>query len=418
MNVLETTVDVLVVGGGTAGTIAAIQAARAGAQVAIVERGQQLGGTMTSGGVGFPGLFHAWGRQIIAGIGWELVCRTVELGGGVMPDFSQPYGRQHWRHQIRLNGPLYAALAEEAALEAGVRLWYGALPTSVSAMADGWSVEVVGKGLRRRIHCAQLIDATGDADVVGMAGYRRRLAGQRQPGTLIFRLGGYDVDALDADALEARYRAALEGGALLPGDVASVNACFIAFLRSGGENAQHVLGADSTTAATQTEANVTGRQSVLRLLRFVRSLPGCEGAQLLKMAPETAVRETNRIVGETTVTVADYVAGRRFEDAVCYAFYPVDLHTEAGVKPEPLSEGVAPTIPLRALIPQGSRNLLVAGRCVSSDRLANSALRVQAPCMAMGQAAGAAAALGATTPGALDLAVLKALLRRHDAIVP
>jgi hypothetical protein len=96
------------------------------------------------------------------------------------------------------------------------------------------------------------------------------------------------------------------------------------------------------------------------------------------------------------------------------------VHDEHGVKPEHLNEGVFPTVPLRALVPKGSRNLIVAGRCVSSDREANSALRVQASCMAMGQAAGAAAALAVekqTTPGKVPLGELTALLKRHDAIV-
>ena len=92
METLTTDTDVLIVGGGTAGAIAAIQAARAGARTAVLERGPQLGGTLTTGGVAFPGLFHAWGRQIIAGIGWELVTRAVELDGGTLPDFSRPYG--------------------------------------------------------------------------------------------------------------------------------------------------------------------------------------------------------------------------------------------------------------------------------------------------------------------------------------
>ncbi|MCD6284860.1 MAG: FAD-dependent oxidoreductase, partial [Anaerolineae bacterium] len=176
-----------------------------------------------------------------------------------------------------------------------------------------------------------------------------------------------------------------------------------------------------STSMTGTQANVAGRQSVLRLLRFVRSLPGCENATLLAMAPETGIRETYRIVGETTVTVDDYVSGRVFPDAVCYAFYPVDVHTEEGVEPQQLQRGVVPTVPLRALVPRGARNLLVAGRCVSSDRQANSALRVQAACMAMGQAAGAAAALAArdgVTPGVVPRAELAALLRAHGAIVP
>jgi hypothetical protein len=110
-----------------------------------------------------------------------------------------------------------------------------------------------------------------------------------------------------------------------------------------------------------------------------------------------------------------------FEDAVCYAFYPVDLHTRQGVRPQPLKEGTVPTVPLRALIPRESRNLIVAGRCVSSDRLANSGLRVQASCMAMGQVAGAAAALAARevcSPGEIPLPALKDLLQQHAAITP
>ncbi|MFA7005996.1 MAG: FAD-dependent oxidoreductase, partial [Verrucomicrobiia bacterium] len=133
------------------------------------------------------------------------------------------------------------------------------------------------------------------------------------------------------------------------------------------------------------------------------------------------VRETFRIVGETTVTVDDYVRGRHFEDAVAYSFYPIDLHVEHGVKPEHLKEGVVPTIPLGALIPKDSKNMMVAGRCLSSDRLANSALRVQASCMAMGQAAGATAALAvcaATTPLNVPLADIRRSLAKHGAIVP
>ena len=121
------------------------------------------------------------------------------------------------------------------------------------------------------------------------------------------------------------------------------------------------------------------------------------------------------------ITVDDYTSGRVFDDAVCHAFYPVDLHTKTGVKPKPLKPGMVPTIPLRALVPKGSSNILVAGRCVSSDRLANSGLRVQAACMAMGQAAGVAAALAAkknTTPLQVPLQEIRQTLAKHEAIVP
>jgi len=412
--------DVLVVGGGPAGTVAALQAARAGAKTALVEMSSQLGGTTTTGGVAFPGLFHAWGKQVIAGIGWELVSKTVELDGGTLPDFSK-IPERHSQHQVRLNGQLYAALVEEACLEAGVALAYYQFPLDGKATADGWLVDVVGKGVRSAIACRQLIDCTGGADVAGMLGFARLREETTQPGTLIFRLGGYDAAKLDADAIQRRYLKALADGELEEGDYSHAGGHFVGFLRGGGVNAQHVLGADSSTAATKTQANLAGRRSLLRLLRFVRTLPGCENAQVQMMMQETAVRETYRIVGEETITCDDYTSGRVFDDAVCHAFYPIDLHDRHGVRPKPLARGTVPTVPLRALIPRGSRNLLVAGRSVSSDRPANSALRVQASCMAMGQAAGAAAALAArsgTTPGAVPLDAVRSLLRQHAAIVP
>jgi hypothetical protein len=141
----------------------------------------------------------------------------------------------------------------------------------------------------------------------------------------------------------------------------------------------------------------------------------------MHLQPETGFRESFRIVGETMITVNDYTSGRLFEDAISNAFYPVDLHTKSGVKPKPLKPGTVPTIPLRALIPKGSRNIIVAGRCLSSDRLANSGLRVQASCMGMGQAAGVAATLAAksgTTPLEVPLAEIRQTLRDHGQIVP
>ena len=138
--------------------------------------------------------------------------------------------------------------------------------------------------------------------------------------------------------------------------------------RPGREQLQavYVHGADSSTSVTRTAANLVGRREVLKELR--------SGKRLIHIQPEAAFRESFRILGETVITHEDYTSGRVFEDAVCYAFYPVDLHTQDGVKPKPLTKGVVPTVPLRALVPKNSRNILVAGRSVSSDRLANSGL--------------------------------------------
>ncbi|MBI5395074.1 MAG: FAD-dependent oxidoreductase [Verrucomicrobia bacterium] len=410
--------DVLVIGGGTAGTIAAIQAGRLGARTILVEAGSQLGGTTTTAGVDFPGLFHAWGKQVIAGIGWDLVARTVELNSDDLPDFTKPTGSQHWKHQVRLCGALYAALAEEACVKAGVQLRYYEFPIAIEQTAAGWKVQLAGKGTQVEVAAKQLVDCTGNASAVGMIGLPRQRDKTTQPGSLIYRLGGYDAATLDMSALQAKAATAVKAGTL---KLTDVNGNIAGFLRSGGENAMHVPGADSSTSETHTATNIRGRQSLLRVMRFLKQQPGFAGLCIERLQPETGVRETFRIVGETTVTVNDYVAGRVFDDAVAYSFYPIDLHVEHGVRPEHLKEGVVPTIPRGALVPKGSKNLMVAGRCLSSDRLANSALRVQASCMAMGQAAGVTAALAAragTTPSQVAMLDIRHTLAEHGAIVP
>ena len=96
------TTDILVVGGGTAGTIAAIQSGREGAKTILIESGSQLGGTTTTGGVAFPGIFHAWGKQIIGGIGWELVMECVQLNGDNLPNFSILFSNS-WQKSLTLS---------------------------------------------------------------------------------------------------------------------------------------------------------------------------------------------------------------------------------------------------------------------------------------------------------------------------
>ena len=323
-------------------------------------------------------------------------------------------------HQIRINGPVYAALVEEACTQAGVKLHFYEIPARVSETDTGWTVETTGKNMRRTIWAKQLIDCTGGANIVGQIGFPRLREQETQPGTLIFELGGYDVESLDEEVIQAHFSAAIKDGRLQHGDVMNPQVRFIRYLRNGG-NAQHVFGADASTSDRHTKTNIAGRQALLRILRFVRSLPGCENACVLKAQAETAVRETYRIVGDVQITHEDYTSGRFFDDAVSYSFYPIDLHDRDGIKPRPLSKGIVPTVPLRALIPKESRNLLVAGRSVSSDRLANSALRVQASSMAMGQAVGAAAALSVrleTTPREVPISDLRELLLSHGAVVP
>jgi len=411
--------DVLVVGGGTAGVIAALQAARAGCRTILVENGSMLGGTMTVGGVAFPGLFHAWGRQIIAGIGWELVTDTVKFDDGRLPDFSIPTGRAHPRHQVRINPNIYALLAEEKCLQASVELRYYETPVKAEYTEGRWNIEIVGKGTRMTIRCKQLVDCTGNGYMTALAGYPVLREDVIQPGTLMFKIGEYNWREIDNTVLKDKYNTAIKEGRL---DKKDFRNNIEGLLRGAGNNRHHIMDADSTTSETHTTTNIDSRTTLLETIRFLREeVPGCEKLKLESMQQETAVRETYRIEGEYQITESDYISGKVFDDSICYSFYPIDVHTEHGVRAEHLNEGVFPTVPLRALVPKNSKNLLVAGRCVSSDRRANSALRVQASCMAMGQAAGAAAVLAVarnTTPLEVPLNDIRTLLAQHNAILP
>lgn len=224
---------------------------------------------------------------------------------------------------------------------------------------------------------------------------------------------------MDFSDLSLKFDDAIKRGVLLKTDAyAGVRGLLTV---KGGLATQHVLNADSSTSELHTRTNIEGRTSLLRALRFVRTLPGCENARIKKMQAETAIRETYRIDGLYQISHQDYIKGMIFDDSLTYSYYPIDLHVTHGVSPKHLAEGIVATVPLRALIPRGSRDFLVAGRCVSSDRLANSALRVQASCMGMGQAAGAAAVLACSegkSPADLSIGKLKTLIRKYGGIVP
>ena len=217
--------------------------------------------------------------------------------------------------------------------------------------------------------------------------------------------------------IRKRYKEAVERGEVGPEDFRHG---IMAVIK--GNCANYIYGADNSTGALRSETNIRARQSMLRALRFIRSLPGGEKAKLVSMSPEVGVRETWRVQGRYVITEEDYRTGKVWDDSIAYAFYPIDIHVnESGVKPDHLKDSVVATIPIRALLPEGVDNLLVAGRCISSDRLANSALRVQATCMSGGQAAGAIAALAAKNNiAAHDVKVgdAKKLLIEHKAIVP
>lgn len=420
--------DVVVVGGGSAGFSAAVQAARACAKTALIEKNSILGGTTVVAAVNFPGLFHVKGKQVIAGIGWEAIEKTVAKGGASLPDFTKDVGDRHWEHQVRVNKFVYSAVLEEMCLEAGVALRYHEMPAAIFAAGHGdgdgeHRLIVAGKSGLAAIGFKKLVDATGDANLAAMMGYALAPEEHLQPGTLVYRLEGYQLDQVDAGKLKENYAAALEAGALrktdhLPGDIPLYRE-----LANRGSASLHITGIDGATSLSKTRAEIQAREALMRIYLYLKKIPGCEGLQVEYFANECGIRETRRIVGEAFIDAESYIGGTMWTDAICYSYYPIDIHQHNSNDTDvrPLAEGVVPTIPYGALIPRGSDHLLTAGRCISGDRTAHSAYRVQATCMATGQAAGAAAALAALghlSVRNVRVGEIRRVLREHSAIVP
>lgn len=410
MNNLETFCDVLIVGGGTAGTIAAIQSARLGAKTVLIERTSQLGGTITNAGVCAPTSFFADERQVIAGIGWELLTMTRELGN---PEL---------KNSPLIDYRIYALLSEEMCLNAGVELHYHETLTGLNREDGAWRALTIGNMIARTIISREVIDCSGEAVAVRLAGGECVRPFPCQPGTLEFNFTGFDVAKLDAELLEERFRAAVASGTLQREDFCYTDQPFINYLKNGGGgNFQHLLDVYGGDAVAQSQADITGRQRLLRMIRFLRAQPGLEQCFLRKIDIMTGIREGWRIVGETTVTTDDYLSGRIFPDAVAWSYYFIDIHHQDGIEMKHLARGIVPTIPFSSLIPRGLDHILAAGRIISSDRGAFSALRVQASCMAMGQVVGAAAALAVqqNIPSRqINLDELRRELRRNGALVP
>ena len=416
--------DIVVIGAGTAGVVAALQTARAGLKTLLIEKNAQPGGTMTSGGIAFPGLFYAWKKQIISGIGWEIVSEAARESKLPLPKFEEQIGMTHHpQYQVKLNALIYAALCDEKLKNAGVKTLYHAMPAGIRFSDNGAEVDICTRSGLQSIRAGRVIDCTGDASVAELAGYEVLHPFPCQPATYSCKLSGYDPAELDWESLKEAAEQAVSRGELLYTDLGWSKQTFTGhFLRVFGNNGNHILPeVPPHRAEGRSALEEAGRASLLRAWRFLRKQKGLENLQMEVKAFECGVRESSVIRGEYTISDLDYVNAVKFPDAVCNAFYPVDLHGDDGVKPVRLADGAVPQVPLRALIPQGSDFMLVAGRCISSERKANSALRVQATCMATAQAAGAAAVISwqdSVAVGKVDIAKVRTLLQSYNAILP
>ena len=415
--------DVVVVGGGVAGFCAAVAAARQGKKTALVEDMGALGGIMTTGGNPQVGIFFAYYRQAIAGIGWEL-CKNLEaMGFAEIPDFSVVDTRKGSEpSNVKVSVPMAEAEMNRMCAEAGVKLYFHS--KLIDAVVENGAVKyavVAEKGGLRCFAAEVFIDCTGDGDLSVLAGADYEKSETLQPGTLGYHFRCNNLGELDRDEIQARFNARWEKGEILHGDHwPAYHAHIMGFFKAGGCNSNHIA-MDGSTAEGMTRAEIEGREKIARMLAYAKDTADITA---YSTAAYAAPRESRRIVCDMQMTVEDFLTGRLYPDSVCYGYYNIDLHsyrknaafeTPSGKLPE----GVVPNVTYRALCVKGLDNLLVAGRCASADRETMSALRVKSSCMAMGEVAGTAAAL--CTDGkvrSVDMAMLKKTLRDNGAIVP
>ncbi|MGI5924802.1 MAG: FAD-dependent oxidoreductase [Lentisphaeria bacterium] len=389
--------DVIVCGGGPAGVGAAYSAASAGARTLLLEASGRLGGMAVQAMVG----------PFMGGVRSRVVDAVMAAIGGRTIDFCQLDLQLYdlltgVGAQVLLHAPVIAPVME------GRRLC---------------GVEIMTKMGKRRFTAALFVDATGDGNLAYMADVPfemgRSSDGLVQPASIMFTIRGIDPQRRFLCGSEEEARRRMVNGRSweewvtdaqrqgeLPATVGVVRLYATRYADENGVNATQINGVNGLDPVDLTRAEVEGRRQAGQIVAFLRrSLPGYENTILAMMPALVGIRETRRFRGMARLEKEDCLRGAGFADAVVFAAsFAIDIHNPAGSgQAAGLNEFVQGEaerckpyeIPYGCLVPEGVEGLLLAGRCISASHEAHASLRVMCISMAIGAAAGAAAAWAA-----------------------
>jgi len=378
--------DVIICGAGSAGFCAAVAAARMGVKTALVEKYNTPGGILTVLGNNsidqFNNPYIKDKKMVIQGIGWEFVLRLHKSGYAKIPDMNAER-KNHYQYGVKVNPVAAAKIMDDMLVESGVHLYYGQSVVAAETNKDRVeSILISTKSGLKKLFADIFIDCTGDGDLAEFAG-AEFVAGDGngvfQPGTLRF------YPAICAEDKVLNY----------------------------GDNKNHIA-LNIVDSDSITKSEIESRRMIFEQME--------KGEKIMAVAPAVAPREGRRIAGVFEMNVKDYCSGKVFEDSVCYSYWFVDIHRDN----DPtiikyITHDKTPTIRLSSMISKKYKNLLMAGRCISTDRETNSAIRVKASCMAMGEAIATAAAIAIKDNVCVEdvsLEKLKNILKENGAIIP
>lgn len=425
----DRTYDIVVAGGGPAGCAAAAAAAREGKRVLLVESEGCLGG------MGTAGLVPAWApfsdREKVIYRGLAL---SVFEAAGV--GLSPARGAEQW-NWVPIDSETLKRVYDDLMLTYEVDVLFHSTVCDVVVKEERMErVIVANKAGLTAYHATVFVDATGDADLVSKGGGETVFggeSGQVQPSTLCFTLANVDPETYPALGNMHPSSSTTKAFHMMNDEkyplIVDKHIC-LSWLGDGvvAFNAGHIFDVDSTDPVSVGKGEMLGRQLAKQERdALAEHCPEVYGkARLVATAPKLGVRESRRIVGDYVLTRDDYVARASFPDEIGRNCYYLDTHgskeeeklpkdhsTELRYKP-----GESHGIPYRCLIPKGLRNVLVAGRCISTDRAVQGSVRVMPTCLVTGEAAGVAAALAADAAGLVrqvDVRVLRDTLRGHGA---
>lgn len=401
-------VDVLVAGAGPAGIGAALMAARRGMSVMLIEMGDCIGGVATAG------MMSHWGGSSSSKILSEIYDRCEEIQRELDFDMTQKgCGRNTIYHEVQ------KIALDRMMQEAGIRVLF--YTKAVDATVENGrivGVTVENKSGRGYIEAKRVIDSTGDGDVAAYAGVPyikgRETDGRMQPATIMFKVGGVAPDAVIPGSFETLVPT--EKGELqaLAKELLPHPAGHVLLYRNNTPgtivcNMTNAIEVDGTDAESVTKALMTCRSQIPHIVKFLRDyVPGYENCWLMGSASLLGIRETRHFEGLQSLSKEDILEAKLYDNwVVRRAHFNFDVHNltgasldKTGVQHKFTQKGEY-SIPYGCLLPKNVEGLLLSGRNISGSHMAHSNFRIMSVCIAIGEAAGIAAALSVEQDKAL-----------------